>query len=134
MALSATSDEEFCPTSRSLALTTLSHERNPTFSVSINFSRLRREKAGISMKQVFRERECIHKEEGAPGDFYNGSFYLQALQRLPIDQAMEVAARVGPFFWADAPNIKVWLCAPCASELNLGDSPRAISQVARRQA
>ena len=31
MALSATSDEEFCPTSRSLALTTLSHERNPTF-------------------------------------------------------------------------------------------------------
>ena len=86
------------------------------------------------MKQVFRERECIHKDEGAPGDFYNGGFYLQALQRLPIDQAMQVAARVGSFFWADAANIKVWLCAPCASELNLGDSPRAISQATRRQA
>lgn len=134
MALSAPSDFEFCPTSKSLALTTLSQERNPTFSVSINFSRLRREKAGISMKQVFRERECIHKDEGVPGDFYNGGFYLQALQRLPIDQAMQVAARVGSFFWADAPNIKVWLCAPCASELNLGDSPRSISQAARRQA
>lgn len=100
----------------------------------MNFSRLRREKAGISMKQVFRERECIHKEEGVSGDFYNGGFYLQALQRLPIDQAMQVAARVGSFFWADAANIKVWLCAPCATELNLGDSPRAISQAARRQA
>ena len=100
----------------------------------MNFSRLRREKAGISMKQVFRERECIHKDEGAPGDFYNGGFYLQALQRLPIDQAMQVAARVGSFFWADAPNIKVWLCARCAGELNLGDSPRAISQATRRQA
>ena len=86
------------------------------------------------MKQVFRERECIHRDEGVPGDFYNGGFYLQALQRLPIDQAMQVAARVGSFFWADAPNIKVWLCLPCASELNLGDSPRAISQAARRQA
>ena len=86
------------------------------------------------MKQVFRERECIHRDEGATGDFYNGGFYLQALQRLPIDQAMQVAARVGSFFWADAPNIKVWLCSPCAGELNLGDSPRAISQAARRQA
>jgi hypothetical protein len=86
------------------------------------------------MKQVFRERECIHKEEGVQGEFYNGGFYLQALQRLPVNQAMEVAARVGSFFWSDAPNIKVWLCALCASELNLGDSPRAISQATRRQA
>ncbi|MGH9932912.1 MAG: hypothetical protein ACREA9_27245 [Pyrinomonadaceae bacterium] len=86
------------------------------------------------MKQVFRERECIHRDEGAQGEFYNGAFYVQALQRLPIDQAMQVARRVGSFFWADAPSIMVWLCARCAGELNLGDSPRAISQAARRQA
>ena len=72
------------------------------------------------MKQVFRERECIHKDEGVPGDFYNGGFYLQALQRLPIDQAMQVAARVGSFSGLTRQNIKVWLCTPCASELNLG--------------
>ncbi|MEP6570123.1 MAG: hypothetical protein ABJC10_10135 [Acidobacteriota bacterium] len=86
------------------------------------------------MRQVFRERECIHKEEGAQGEFYNGAFYVQALQQLPVDRAMQVAGRVGSFFWADAPNIMVWLCVPCASELSLGDSPRAISHAARRQA
>ncbi|HEV7746990.1 MAG TPA: hypothetical protein VGO56_18475 [Pyrinomonadaceae bacterium] len=86
------------------------------------------------MKQVFRERECIHRDDGVEGDFYNGSFYVQALQRLPIDRALEVAGKVSSFFWADAQNIKVWLCPHCAGELNLGDSPRAISQAARRQA
>ena len=86
------------------------------------------------MKQVFRERECIHRDDGVQGEFYNGAFYVQALQRLPIDRAMPVAGKVSSFFWADAPNITVWLCPHCASELNLGDSPRAISQAARRQA
>jgi hypothetical protein len=86
------------------------------------------------MKQVFRERECIHRDAGAEGDFYNGVFYVQALQRLPIDEAMQVAGRVSSFFWADASNILVWLCAPCAAELHLGDSPRALTQAARRQA
>jgi hypothetical protein len=86
------------------------------------------------MKHVVRERECIHRDEGAEGEFYNGVFYVQALQQLPIDQAMLVAGKVGSFFWADAPNILVWLCSACASELKLGDSPRAISQPARRQA
>jgi hypothetical protein len=86
------------------------------------------------MKQVFRERECIHRDEGATGEFYNGAFYLKALQRLPIDQAMEVAGKVSSFFWADAPNIVVWLCPFCAGELHLGEAPRAISQAARRQA
>jgi hypothetical protein len=95
---------------------------------------LRREKAGISMKQVYRERECIHRDEGVEGEFYNGAFYLQALQQLPIDQAMQVARKVSSFFWSDAPNIRVWLCPACASELNLGDSPRSIAQAARRQA
>ncbi len=86
------------------------------------------------MKQVFRERECIHRDEGADGDFYNGVFYLQALQRLPIDRAMQVAHKVSSFFWSDAPNILVWLCPVCAGELKLGESPRALTQGARRQA
>jgi hypothetical protein len=86
------------------------------------------------MKQVFRERECIHRDDGVEGEFFNGAFYLQALQRLPIDQAMQVAGRVSSFFWSDAPNINVWLCPVCAAELHLGDSPRAITHVARRQA
>lgn len=86
------------------------------------------------MKQVFRERECIHRDEGAEGEFYNGVFYVQALQRLPIDRAMQVASKVSSFFWADAPHILVWLCPACAGELRLGESPRALTQAARRQA
>lgn len=84
-------------------------------------------------KQMFRERECIHRDEGAEGEFYNGVFYIQALQRLPVDRAMQVASKVSSFFWADAPHILVWLCSDCATELNLVDTPRAVVQ-ARRQA
>jgi hypothetical protein len=86
------------------------------------------------MKQVFRERECIHREEGAEGEFYNGVFYVQALQRLPVDRAMQIAGKVSSFFWADAPHILVWLCAGCSAEVNLVDTPRAITQPVRRQA
>ena len=85
-------------------------------------------------KQMFRERECIHREEDAVGEFYNGAFYVQALQRLPVDRALQVAGRVGSFFWADAEHTLVWLCSNCASELNLSDTPRAIAQAVRRQA
>ena len=85
-------------------------------------------------KQMFRERECIHREEEAEGAFYNGAFYVQALQLLPVDQALQVAGRVGSFFWADAEHTQVWLCVSCATELNLADTPRAISQAVRRQA
>ena len=85
-------------------------------------------------KQWFRERECIHREEGAQGESYSGVFYLQALQRLPIDGAMEIAAKVESFFWADAPHIVVWLCHECATELGVADMPRAIPQSSRRQA
>jgi hypothetical protein len=86
------------------------------------------------MKQVFRERECIHRDEGSDGEFYNGAFYVQALQQLPVDRALQVAGKVSSFFWADAPHILVWLCPDCAAELQLGDTPRAITQAARRQA
>lgn len=85
-------------------------------------------------KPVFRERECIHREEDTEGGVYNGAFYIQALQRLPVDRAMQVAAMVGSFFWSDAQHILVWLCADCAAELNMSDTPRAIPQPARRQA
>lgn len=85
-------------------------------------------------KQVFRERECIHKDDATEGESYNGAFYIQALQRLPVDRAMKVAGRVGSFFWADAEHTLVWLCSDCAAELNLSDTPRALTQVARKQA
>ena len=85
-------------------------------------------------KQTFRERECIHRDEGAEGDFYNGVIYVQALQLLPIDQAMKVASRVSSFFWSDAPHILVWLCLDCAAAVELNAGPRAITQSSRRQA
>jgi len=77
-------------------------------------------------RQTFRERECIHREEGAAGDFYNGAFYVQALQRLRVDDAVRVASKVSSFFWSDAPHILVWLCHDCASDLRLADTPRAV--------
>lgn len=85
-------------------------------------------------RQMFRERECIHREEGADGDFYNGAFYVQALQRLRVDAAVQIAGKVSSFFWADAPHILVWLCHDCASELQIADTPRVVSTAARRQA
>ncbi|MBA2524203.1 MAG: hypothetical protein H0V18_00265 [Pyrinomonadaceae bacterium] len=86
------------------------------------------------MKREFRERECIHQDDGVEGAFYNGVFYLQALQRLPVDAAVRMSSKVGSFFWADAPHILVWLCPGCASELRLTDTPRAMTQSSRRQA
>jgi len=85
-------------------------------------------------RQVFRERECVHRDEGAEGELYNGVFYVQALQRLRVDQAVQVASRVSSFFWADAPHILVWLCNDCATDLRLNDTPRAFTQASRRQA
>ncbi len=84
-------------------------------------------------KQEFRERACIHRDEGAEGEFYNGAFYVKALQRLRIAEALHVARKVSSFFWSDAPHILVWLCHECAGELGLTDTPRAVTQ-SRRQA
>ncbi len=85
-------------------------------------------------KQVFRERECIHRELGCEGEFYNGVFYVQALRRLPVDTAVETARKVAPFFWADSEHIIVWLCHKCACELNLTETPRSLMQGQRKQA
>ena len=79
-------------------------------------------------RQVYRERECIHREEGADGDFYNGVFYIQALQRLRVDDAVRMAGKVTSFFWADAPHIHVWLCHDCAAELRMSETPRVLSR------
>ncbi len=80
----------------------------------------------IMTRQMFRERECMHRDEGAAGDFYNGVFYIQALQRLRVSQAVEMASKVSSFFWSDAPHIIVWLCDDCASALQLNETPRAV--------
>ena len=85
-------------------------------------------------KQMFCERECIHRDDDVEGEFYNGVFYIQALQRLSVDRAMQFASRVGAFFWSDAAHTLVWLCSDCASELNLVDTPRALTQAVRKQA
>jgi hypothetical protein len=85
-------------------------------------------------KQEYRLRECIHQDDGVEGEYYNGVFYVQALQRLPIDAAMQMAKKVSSFFWADAPHILVWLCRDCAEQVGLADTPRSITQVSRRQA
>ena len=79
-------------------------------------------------RQTFRERECIHRDDGMDGDFYNGAFYVQALQRLRVDDAVKIAGKISSFFWADAPHILVWLCNDCATELRLSDTPRALTR------
>ena len=82
----------------------------------------------IMKRQMFRERECSHREGGADGDFYNGVFYLQALQRLRVDEAVKMASKVTSFFWSDASQIIVWLCDDCAAELRLTETPRAVTK------
>jgi hypothetical protein len=75
----------------------------------------------LKSEQDYRVRECVHRASGAPGGLYRGSTYVKQLQRLPSDAAVRAAARVSPFFWADAAHIHVWLCRDCADELGLSD-------------
>ncbi len=83
-------------------------------------------------KQFLFERECIHRDRGAEGDFYNGMFFVQALQRLPAGDAVKMAGKISPFYWVDAPRVVVWLCVDCAAEMHISDPPRAVVQSARR--
>jgi hypothetical protein len=83
-------------------------------------------------RQLFFERECVHREDGTEGEVYNGMFFIQALQRLQSTEAVKVAGKVAPFYWVDAPRVLVWLCRECASELRITESPRAVVQGARR--
>jgi hypothetical protein len=75
----------------------------------------------LKSEQDYRVRECVHRANGAPGNFYRGSIYVKHLQRLPSEAALKAAARVTPFFWADAAHIHVWLCRDCADELGLSE-------------
>jgi hypothetical protein len=75
--------------------------------------------AEVKSEQDYRVRECLHRAGGAAGGLYPGGTYVKHLQRLPSDAALRVAARVTPFFWADAAHIRVWLCRDCADELGL---------------
>lgn len=83
-------------------------------------------------KQFFHERECVHRDKGGEGDFYNGMFFVQSLQRLQSNDAVKMAGKVTPFYWVDAPRVIVWLCKECAAELHIRDTPRAVLQGARR--
>lgn len=83
-------------------------------------------------KQFFYERECVHRDRGADGEFYNGMFFVQSLQRLQGADAVKIAGKVTPFYWVDAPRVIVWLCKECAAELHISDAPRAVLQSARR--
>jgi hypothetical protein len=49
-----------------------------------------------------RERECVHRPHGIPGDFYQGRDFVAPLYRLRGDAAVKVARKVQPFFWEDA--------------------------------
>ena len=73
-------------------------------------------------KLMYRERECLHRELDAEGDFFNGAIYIKALQRLNSEAAMKMASKVTPFFWSDAPHILVWLCRTCATEVHLNEA------------
>ena len=73
----------------------------------------------MNTEQDYRVRECVHRAGGAAGDLYSGTAYVRQLQRLPSADALRAAARVTPFFWADAAHINVWLCHDCAAELGL---------------
>ncbi len=78
----------------------------------------------MTTEETFRERECVHRRQGAAGEFYRGTTYLQMLQRLrPTTAATEFAARVSSFFWSDAAQIMVWLCHDCAAELQKQTRP-----------
>ncbi|MGH9942167.1 MAG: hypothetical protein ACRD9R_07410 [Pyrinomonadaceae bacterium] len=81
--------------------------------------------------QRFRERECLHRQEGAEGFFYRGTSYIQSLQRLKSDTALRFSTRVTAFFWSDASQIVVWLCHDCAGELHLIQAESVTAQLAR---
>ena len=70
-------------------------------------------------EQPRRERECVHRQTGASGDFYAGDQFVSALQRMRGGAALALARKVGAFFWADAPRVSVWLCHDCAREASL---------------
>lgn len=93
-----------------------------------------RSRSSSPKSKHLRERECFHREGGAEGDFYNGIFYVQALNRLRVDDAVKMAAKVESFFWSDAPYILVWLCRDCAAEVGLLNLHSIVEEIRDRRA
>lgn len=65
------------------------------------------------------ERHCTHCSRESTGTTYNGLDYLGRLQVLRGGEAMSMARKVEPFFWADADMISVCLCDDCRAGLGL---------------
>jgi hypothetical protein len=72
---------------------------------------------------VIRERECVHRSSKVEGEFYQGTAYVERLQRLPAHEALKTSRNVPPFFWADAEQIIVWLCQDCARAIGFQPQP-----------
>lgn len=66
-----------------------------------------------------RERECLHRPTGRAGTFYSGAQFVSALNSLRGEAGLRMARKVQPFFWSDAPLIRVWLCAECSAEAGM---------------
>lgn len=83
------------------------------------------------MKQVFRERECIHREEGAEGEFYNGVFYVQGLQRLPVDRDMPGLTHQ-IFWYGCVPGVRlsfIWASRHAPSRKSRGAKPKKEAKI-----
>ena len=65
------------------------------------------------------ERHCVHCSRETTGTTCTGRDYLGRLQVLRGVEAMSVARKVEPFFWADADMISVRLCEDCSASLGL---------------
>ena len=70
-----------------------------------------------------QERYCIHHRAQPPGNYYTGTEYVAALERLKGNAAMKAASNVEAFFWRDAAVINVWLCHGCADVVGLETGP-----------
>lgn len=78
---------------------------------------------GEEILNAAQERHCIHYRAQPPGNYYSGTEYVAALQRLKGNAAMRAARNVEAFFWRDASAIKVWLCHQCAAIAELRTNP-----------
>lgn len=75
---------------------------------------------------TLRERECLHRSPGLPGTLYPGEQFVSALHRLRGEAGLRLARKVQPFFWADAPLLRVWLCEKCSAEAGLNVERREL--------
>ncbi len=77
------------------------------------------EHQGEHQEEAAAVRRCEHYRQQRLGADYGGEQYVDALHRLRASAAVAASRKVEPFFWHDAPKVRVWLCADCARELGL---------------